>query len=232
MSTTAHIGKNQAFGQIAPPNLPDIPEFGDGKDDGHNRLRRYRLGLALFLASLGMLFVGLGSAYVVRRGIPTYDAAIGAYSLSWEPLQLPIKLLLTNTLLLIGATFAAEFARKQARRPSHADATGKDLNRISGWISLSAALAVGFIAGQVLAWQRLHAGGHSLSFGARTAFFYVITGAHAFHGILGILLLAWVAFRAQCWSAVLRCIATDLAVWYLHSVAVLWICLFCFLVFA
>src|SRR5437868_13701855 len=76
-------------------------------------LRRYRLGLALFVAAIGMLFVGFSSAYVVRRGIPTYDPGTGAYSAVWEPLRLPVALLLLNSCFLVGASGAIEILRRR-----------------------------------------------------------------------------------------------------------------------
>ena len=230
MSSIAQIRKHDVFGRIEPPNLRDI-QHGDDSSSRH-RLRRYRLGLALFLASTGMLFVGFSSAYVVRRGIPTYDAASGAYSLTWEPLQLPVRLLLLNTVLLLAASFAAEAARKSTRTTLPARRGGKDVDRTSGWMYVSAGLAASFLVGQINAWQRLRADGYLVTSGAHTAFFYVITAAHGLHALLGVTAAGWIALRARLWSTMTRYVATDLATWYLHSMLVLWIGLFAFLIFA
>ena len=218
--------------QEVPPHFSHIRDFDGGEGKTPARLRRYRLGLALFVSSIAMLFVGFSSAYVVRRGVPSYDTATGAYSLAWEPLQLPIGLLLTNTLLLVGASFAAEFARNAERSAYISSAIRKDFSPSPRWTWASMLLALGFVGGQVFAWRALHADGHLMSSGARTAFFYVITGAHAFHAALGFLLLAWMVFRARLWSPARRYMATDLTAWYLHSMTTLWIYLFCFLVLA
>ena len=91
------------------------PAIGCNQAEFPALLRRYRLGLALFVAAVAMLFVGFSSAYVVRRDIPTYDAGTGAYSTAWEPLRLPVTLLLINTCLLIGASGALEAVRRRAR---------------------------------------------------------------------------------------------------------------------
>lgn len=97
---------------------------------------------------------------------------------------------------------------------------------------LAAALAASFLVGQLSAWGRLRADGHLVTSGAHTAFFYVITAVHGFHALFGVIAAGWIALRARRWSPMIRYVATDLIAWYLHSMVVLWICLFAFLVFA
>ena len=210
----------------APPTIsPSLPPPGGfflrsqvDLDEWPAKLRRYRLGLGLYIASVIMLFVGFSSAYIVRRGIPTYEAATGTYSASWEPLQLPLTLLLLNTVLLAGASAAIEIARR--KRPG------------LGWLALCLFLSVGFVVGQGIVWHRLRLDGRFMQSGARTAFFYILTGTHAFHAILGVALVCWIALRLRHWQPVRRYVAIDLSAWYLHSMTVLWIYLFCFLLWA
>jgi len=74
------------------------------------------------------------------------------------------------------------------------------------------------------------ASGQLLSTGARSAFFYVLTGTHALHVLVGVLAVLVIAvFRAPAPPGRL---AVDLAAWYLHSMTLLWIYLVCFLLFA
>ena len=193
-------------------------------------LRRYRLGLALSIASVVMLFVGFSSAYIVRRGISTYEAATGAYSSSWEPLKLPVALLLVNTLLLVGASIAMEIARRKSQ--VSAFSREREKHGGSGWISFSLLLSLGFVMGQGIAWRRLRLTGLFMSSGPQTAFFYVLTGTHALHAVLGIALLAWIAVRQRHWLPIRQYVAVDLTAWYLHSMTVLWIYLFCFVMWA
>lgn len=201
---------------------PGVASFDD--DDGFPiLLRRYRLGLALFVLAIAMLFIGFSSAYVVRRGIPTYDATTGAYSAAWEPLQLPIALLIFNTAMLVCASLAMERTRR-ALQPSRRSA--------SMWLNVSLLLSVGFIVGQGIAWYVLRSRGHWLISGARTAFFYLLTGTHAVHALAGCLVLVWIAVRHRRWSTSGQHIAVDLSAWYMYSMTVLWIYLFCFLLFA
>ena len=192
-------------------------------------LRRYRLGLALFVAAVTMLFVGFSSAYVVRRGIPTYDARTGAYSTAWEPLQLPLALLFLNTCLLIGASGALEVVRHRARPRL---LRSEDFDRSSGlWLSAALLSGTGFLVGQGIAWRLLSSSAQLLTTGARTAFFYVLTGTHAVHAAVGILaMMAIVAFRGRL-SSLRTYLGLDLTVWYVHSMTLLWVYLLSILLF-
>jgi len=205
------------------------PSVGCGEADFPILLRRYRLGLALFVVAIGMLFVGFSSAYVVRRGIPTYDAATGAYSAVWEPLRLPVTQLLLNTCLLICASGVLEFVRRRTRSAAQSGTTDRSTRL---WLGASLLLGTGFLLGQAIAWHELASTEQILSTGARTAFFYVLTSTHALHALIGVLAIAAITvFGAQI-PSVRRYLAVDLAAWYLHSMAVFWIYLLCFLMFA
>jgi cytochrome c oxidase subunit 3 len=195
-------------------------------------LRRYRLALALWVASIVMLFVGFSSAYVVRRGIPTYETATGAYSAMWEPLRLPLGLLIVNTLILIAASVAIEMARRGSRAHFDADAENQPITSSWMWIPLTLLLGLGFLAGQGFVWIALRSDGHFMTTGARSAFFYVLTGTHALHSILGMLAVTWIAIRYRQWPAYKGYMGVDLTAWYLHSMTVLWLYVFGFLIIA
>lgn len=212
MSTITHIDVDVRSGGALPPSVASHSERRDWHGNDPLRLRRYRLGLALWIASIAMLFVGLASAYIVRRGIPAYDSASATYSSGWEPVRLPIPILLVNTVLLIAAGGTMEIARR-------------GLRSIHIWSDLALLFMLAFLAGQGIAWRVMYAGR-----AVGTSFFYVISGAHAVHALLGVIGLLVVAMcRGEGWR---RYLAVDLTAWYLHSVTVLWISLFAFLVFA
>jgi hypothetical protein len=64
----------QGGGGVRPPTYGGGDDGrGDGSPDYGQRLRRVRLGLAVGLTSVTMIFVSLTSAYVVGRGLPTLD---------------------------------------------------------------------------------------------------------------------------------------------------------------
>ena len=209
-----------------PPRL-DAPS-SLGEDDLRSRLRRYRLALGLLIAAIAMLFIGFSSAYVVRRAIPTYDAATGAYSTSWEPIRLPLAILSLNSCLLVSASLAIEVARRKVRGFTYGNARTERGSRL--WLNVSLVLGIGFLLGQGIAWHWMAASGQLLSTGAQAAFFYVLTGTHALHALFGVLAVLVIAvFDLQAPAGRL---AVDLTAWYLHSITLLWIYLVCFLLFA
>jgi len=222
MSVTSDTLADSISGRPPAANLRD---FQIGLEDTPDRLRRYRLGLALYVMSIAMLFVGFSSAYVVRRGIPIYESATGAYSTAWEPVSLPVPLLLLNTLWLCLASVAVEVARRRC-------SSQKSERNSVGWILLSLAFALTFLVGQVAAWQKLKIGGYLLESGASAAFFYVFTGTHAFHIVLGIIFLALVTLCHRSWRGSTRLLAVDLTAWYLHAMTLFWLYTFGFLLFA
>jgi len=209
--------------------IPPLPIMGDGDGDEHfpPLLRRYRLGLALFITAVAMIFVSFSSAYIVRRGIPTYESSTGVYSQTWEPLRLPLSLLLLNTCLLISASLTMEMARRRIVLSGRVKKVPA-----SFWVRASLSLSIAFIVGQGFAWQSLWSAGRILRTGARTAFFYVLTGTHALHALLGVLALVWIAMHMRRWRTPSQHMGIDLAAWYLHSMTVLWVYIFCFLLFA
>jgi cytochrome c oxidase subunit 3 len=228
MSTMTQIGTDSGGGFLRPRVFSGF----DGDDDrGRRLLHRYRLGLALFIAATAMLFVGFSSAYIVRRDIPTYDAATGTYSTTWEPLRLPVALLLLNTVLLLGASISLEIVRRLSRKASMG--SEREQHRVhAALIYSSFSLLLLFIAGQGFVWRVMQHAQALLSTGARTAFFYVLSGTHAFHALIGLVVVGWIALRHDRWPAVRRDIAIDLTAWYLHSMTTLWIYLLCILLFA
>jgi len=210
-----------------PPHfgVPDVDLIMRGDA---SRLRRYRLALILYLASVVMLFVGFSSAYIVRRSIATWELGTGAYAANWEALNLPVGLLVFNTVWLLLASVCLEVAR----RYNGAGSDRKTDRFTHRWILASLFSGLVFTAGQIMAWHVLRVGGSFLSSGAATAFFYVFTGTHFFHAVLGIFSVAFLSIGFRALSQSSRLLGIDLAAWYMHAMAALWIYLFCFLLWA
>src|ERR1700691_1073199 len=87
----------------------NLPDYGA-------RLRRARLGLICAIATVSMVFVSLTSAYVVRRGLPTFDETSRSYLRDWGSVQLPWLLLAINTVLLLLSSLTMEKARRGITR--------------------------------------------------------------------------------------------------------------------
>src|SRR5712691_10665904 len=130
------IPKGPQVGGHGPDKHPPVGRDGGGPDgNGHDgspgyyeRLRRYRMGVALGLASVIMIFVSLTSAYVVRQGLGTWDEATGIYKNDWKSVPLPDTLLIINTLILLASSITLEMARRSINR--HAVTAG--LSQIPG----------------------------------------------------------------------------------------------------
>lgn len=183
------------------------------------RLRRYRLGLALCCSAIVMVFVAFSSAYIVRRGIPTYDVGTGAYSTSWESLPLPLGLLLVGAAVLITATGTLEMARRS-------------ILHLSSFVIISGLLVLGFVGILCAIWHDVRSSGHFVNSGARAAFFYVLTGMHAGLALVGVVTLFLIGICQRGWTRTRLHTAVDLTAWYVHFVTGLWVYLLLFLLFA
>jgi cytochrome c oxidase subunit 3 len=96
---------------------------------------------------------------------------------------------------------------------------------------LTALLGVGFLASQLIAWRQLAAQGVYLASHPHSSFFYLLTGAHAFHLFGGLLALTflWLRSRKQSDDSGLiskRQASTDAVAIYWHFMDALWIYLF------
>ncbi|MGH9499406.1 MAG: cytochrome c oxidase subunit 3 [Terriglobales bacterium] len=211
---------------------------GDGYPDYGQRLRRLRLALAIGLTSVTMIFVSLTSAYIVRRGLPTFDDRTSTYVQDWIPVQLPLALLLLNTALLGASSLTAELARRQiTRRAALAPVSsipGVSLGRESGfpWLGLTVILGLGFLTGQWLAWRELADRGFYLATSASSSFVYLLTAIHGVHLLGGVLVLLYAAMISVLHRPVEgRRIVVDVTAWYWHFMFVLWLGIFALLWF-
>jgi cytochrome c oxidase subunit 3 len=207
----------------------NVPDYGES-------LRRYRLGLAVGLAAVVMLFVSFTSAYIVRQGLGTWDPVTSSYTSDWRPLHLPRALLVLNTVILLVSSFTMERARRSAAQqailapvtamPGISEGPGKPIP----WLGITLVLGFGFLAGQGFAWQALQRSGFSISTGPASSFFYVLTGAHALHLLGGVIALLYAAAASLLHRPLeTRRIVVDVTAWYWHVMMVLWLYVFALL---
>lgn len=214
--------------------------FGrSGLPDYGGRLRRARLGLAVALTPIVMLFVAFTSAYIVRQGLPTLDEHTGTYVRDWLTVNLPLGILLVNTLLLVVSSITMEVARRQiARRAALTPIQSIPGVSIGGermfpWLGVTVVLGLAFLAGQWLAWHELANRGFYVATSPSSSFVYLLTAAHAVHligGLLALLYAVGISMRHKQLES--RCIVVDTAAWYWHFMALLWIYIFILLEFA
>lgn len=213
--------------------FPDssLPNYGA-------RLRRARLGLICALATVSMVFVSLTSAYVVRRGLPTFDDNSRVYLRDWGSVQLPWLLLAINTALLLISSATMEGARRDITRRA-ALAPVKSIPGISlgeersfPWLAVTIVLGFGFLVGQWMAWREMQGRGFFVNTNPDSSFVYLLTAAHAVHLAGGIIALMWAGISSLQHRPIEgRRIVVDVAAWYWHFMAVLWIYVFALLAF-
>ena len=210
----------------------DIPDYGA-------RLRRARLGLICAIATVGMVFISLTSAYIFRRGLPTFDGSVNSYVNDWGRVDLPWALLGVNTLILLVSSVTMELARRKAARQA-ALAPVQSIPGVSlgnensfPWLGITVLLGLSFLAGQWLAWIELHNRGFYVDTNPSSSFAFLLTIAHAVHLGGGMIALLWAASSSLLHKPLeARRIVVDITAWYWHFMAVLWLYVFALLGFA
>jgi cytochrome c oxidase subunit 3 len=177
-----------------------------------------------------MVFVSLTSAYIFRRGLPTFDGTLNSYVRDWGEVQFPWLLLVINTAVLLVSSMTVELARRQAARQA-ALAPVKSIPGVSlgnertfPWLGITVVLGTAFLAGQWLAWGELHRRGFYVDTNPSSSFAFLLTIAHAIHLAGGMVALIWAASTSLLNRPVeARRIVVDITAWYWHFMAVLWI---------
>ena len=142
--------------------------------DPQTRLAAGRLGMALFLLSLGMVFAATIIAYVVVR------LQLVAEN-DWKPEGTPGLpwLLLLSTFFLLFSSGTLHAAMRSAR-------LGQSAARVGGWMSVTCVLALAFLGSQVIAWIDLFRANLIFDESLYAWTFYILTGLHAFHVLCGL----------------------------------------------
>ena len=220
-------------GDGMPDFIPDsIPNYGE-------RLRRARMGLAVAMTPILVLFISFTAVYLIRRGFLGLDLDNATYVRTWVPVRLPWLLLLINTAILIGSSVTIELARRCITREA-ALAPLRGMPGISlgrehhvPWLLFTVFLGLGFLGGQLLVWQRLSHAGFHLTGGTSSSFVYILTAMHGLHLAGGLVALLWSNIAGALHRPVeSRRIVVDVASWYWHCMTGLWIYILVLLTFA
>ena len=240
MATYTPTTPVQGFGHDGNPPMPpgrggDDGRGGQGSDYGA-RLRRARLGMICGFAAISMLFISLTSAYIVRRGLPTYDDASSSYVRDWGVVDMPWVLLGINTLILLASSGTMELSRRSLARQSALAEVGSIPGVSLGneksfpWLGTTVVLGLAFLLGQWLAWKELGTRGFYIRTNPDSSFIYLLTATHAVHLAGGVIALMWAAISALRHRAIQsRRIAVEITSWYWHFMALVWIYVFALL---
>ena len=207
-----------------PNRMPDhMPNYGE-------RLRQARLGLAVAMTPIFILFITFTAVYLARRGFASFDVSRGAYVRAWVPVQLPWLILFINTAILIASSITIHLARRGVTREA-ALAPIQSFPGISlgeerrfPWLALTTVLGLLFLAGQLWVWRDLSARGFHLAGGTSSSFVYVLTAMHGLHLAGGLLALLFADAAALLRRHVeMRRIVVDITSWYWHCMTGIWI---------
>lgn len=239
------VKEKPKLGGGGPGKIPHRRGYGGGDDGDHGhrdeffssreRLRRFRIAIIAGIISVGTLFVGLTTAYVIRKGMGRWDPELHNWIPDWRPLSLPYRLLLVNSSVLILSSITLELARRGQTRKAEFSSLGilpPRLHTELPWLGLTVFLGFGFLSGQVLVWNFLRNQGIYLASNPSGSFFYLLTGLHALHLFAGLVALVWTLVGS--WMHMkfdTQRIAIDVTGWYWHFMALLWIYIFALLHF-
>lgn len=169
-----------------------------------------KFAMWLFIVTVVMIFISLSSAYIVKKGAG-----------NWQYFELPSLFQVTTGIILL-SSLTMHFAYLSAKR--------NNLLSIRLGVVLTAVLAVGFIIGQLQAWNQLVDSGAFFVGNPAGSFIYVFTGLHVVHLIGGIVFLLIVlvsAFKYQVHSK--RLARIEMCTTYWHFLGGLWLYLYIFL---
>lgn len=204
-----------------------------GRSGPRELLKRFRLGVFSVLAGDMMFFLALAVMFFAHQGTGHLDPRNGEFIGDWHPVQLP-PILYLNTAILVLSSLTMEIARRHIfheldvveewlgmGRPA--------VRRTVPWLIVTLLLGGLFVAGQWNAWTQLTHQGFAFDRWATPAiyFFYLITGIHAAHLVIGILVLtACLASLGFLRKVEYRQIAVDCVSWYWHAMGLAWVLLF------
>ena len=166
-----------------------------------------KLGLYSFIAVITSLFALFTSAYLMRMKLG-----------DWRPLPEP-NLLWLNSAVLVLASFAFQLARNAVAR-------GQLLTVKTGLLA-GGVFTLLFLAGQLVAWQQLDAGGYFITGNPANAFFYLLTALHGLHLLGGMWVWGRTTMRVLTGADVESVrLSVELCTVYWHYLLLVWIGLF------
>jgi len=183
-----------------------------------------------------MLLLPVAIIFMAHQGVGHFDARTQEFIGDWHPVSLP-PILFLNTAVLVLSSLTMEIARRHIfheldvveewlgmGRPA--------LRRTVPWLVATLLLGGLFVAGQWNAWIQLKQQGFAFDGNATPAvyYFYLITGMHAAHLLVGLLALAGcLCILGFLRKVEYRQIAVDCLSWFWHTMGLVWLLLFALL---
>jgi len=180
-----------------------------------------RYGMMLFIASEVMFFVGFFWAYFNFALYPEHMAGVTAADAVWPPAGVrtfdPFHLPFLNTMILLLSGCTVTWAH-------HSLIEGNRKGLLAG-LGLTVLLGLSFTTFQAIEYSS--APFKFVNGGVYPSTFFLATGFHGFHVIVGTIFLAVCWFRARAGQFTPeRHFGFEAAAWYWHFVDVVWLFLF------
>ncbi len=150
---------------------------GEGAAPARPPVNPARIGVWLLVGAVAILFAAFSIAYLSRR-----------HAADWSVGPIPLMLWI-NTAVLLMSSAAMEWTRASARWDS--------LDEVRTALTVTTALGIAFLVGQVIAWQQLVAAGIYMTTNPHIAFFYLFTGTHAVHLVGGVGALLYALWKVR-----------------------------------
>ena len=176
----------------------------------------YTIGLATTLAFVTVTFAALILVFFIRARVP----------FNWKPILLP-PLLWFDTALLVGSSVTYEIAHRKLRV--------NDQRGFYKWMQITTGLAVAFLIGQLAVWGQVLASGQLVKNNPHSSFFFIFSGMHAAHILVGIAGLATLLYRTHepasgpRWQMNTRVLTNAMAIFW-HYLDGLWVLLLILLI--
>lgn len=175
-------------------------------------VNKWKFMVWLFIITIIMLFASQTSAYLVRR-------AEG----NWVEFEIP-QIFWVSTIVLIVSSISMHFALRAAKANKQA------VLKLA--VAITFVFGIAFLVMQYMGWQNLQQQGVFLKGNPSGSFFYVFTGLHMAHLLLGlgILIATFImAFRMKIDSK--NTLLVELCATSWHFLDLLWVYLFVFLLY-
>lgn len=208
----------------SPPPLIPVPPRGGGSGDnrgdnsnkgGDNSFAAARIAIYIGMVASTMTFTALVSAMFVRRGLATNN--------DWHRMAVP-PLLWWNTVALLLSSVAVDLGRRALR-------AGRRKEFRVLWLT-GTALGTWFLIGQSINWNFLVNHGYYLQHNPASAFFFILTWAHAAHVVGALAALYWVAGRTLLFPAIpLNRTVMEVSAIFWHFLDLMWLVLMTIFVF-
>ncbi|MBC8197256.1 MAG: heme-copper oxidase subunit III [Candidatus Marinimicrobia bacterium] len=167
------------------------------------------LGMIIVLSSIAMLFIALLSAYGILRVRSDIwmSGSIKSY---------PLTLSWINTVVILLSSFTFNKASKLFESNNNK----KSLN----FISFTIILGICFLILQTQLWLVLTNDGYSITSHQAGAVFYMLSGLHGLHIIIGIFLLIWLNFYIRKYDDYFKQMKLTGMFW--HFLTIIWLVIF------